>query len=185
MGQHVGAVPVGVPVEQWPLPWEIDELVAEGWKPDGAANPRLFPWEVTAVFAAARAALGQYEWLLLSSTTMLECLWASFYATGSKAPLRRICDMAAYWAEFAPIVPDAIGAVVSLETPLPSSLQLGEQQQQQAGAAASEQQRSHADSLRAVRAQVSRLAVWTLLHHSRRHPRELLLYCTCTLYAVL
>ena len=171
MGQHVGSVPTGVPPQDWPLPWEVPELTAAGWSP-AAGGGATFPWEVTAVFGTARTALTQYEWLLLSSTTVLECLWGAFYASGDRAPLARICDMAAPWAEVTPSMPDAVAAIVSLETPLPAELQLPHGGEGGVSGGSGLGAQGHEACLRAVRAQVSRLALWTLLHHSRRHPRE-------------
>ena len=157
-GQHVGHVP-RLPVDEWPTPFTHATWTAPAWEPNAApASP--FAFEVTPVFAAARSSLSQPEWLLVASTAVLESQWAAFYATGDKRYVRRVVnDFAPAWAEFAHL-PDSVQYALSLETPLPEHLQ----------PSTTGTDRSHADMLRAVRANVSRVAVWSLLHHTRRHP---------------
>jgi hypothetical protein len=158
-------------VEAWPLPFADAELSAEGWPHARAGAPPL-AFEVTPVFAQARALLPHAEWLLVASTAVLEAHWAAFYATGDARYVRRIVrDVAPAWAEFAAALPDAVQYVLSLEAPLPEALAMGGGGGGGGGGVGPA--RSHADALRAVRANVSRVAVWTLLHHTRRHPSEL------------
>jgi hypothetical protein len=162
VGQHVSAVRP-VPVEEWPFPYAdgVVEGLAAGWKGSSSSSSLApQPWEVSGVFAQARDAstspLDFHDYLLLSSTTVLECLWASFYATGSRAYVRRILDMSVDWAEWASSLPDQVSYLASLDVPLPADLR--------AKGTTTE------ESARSVRAQTSRIAIWSVLHHARRHP---------------
>jgi hypothetical protein len=102
-GQHVASVPLGVPVEAWPLPCHVDAdaaslLALAALR--GGGEP--LPFEVTGLFfAQARAALPLHDYVLVASTSVLEAQWAAFYATGDARFVRRVCDIASAWAESA------------------------------------------------------------------------------------
>lgn len=151
VGQHVAAVPK-LPVEQWPVPHHQTAALHAAW----SSQPKPYPWEVTGVFAQARDVLDFHDWLLVSSTTHVECLWATVYATGSRAAVRRLLDVAMDWAEFSDSLPDALTYVYNIEAKLPSHL--------------TDKSTIVEETARSVRAQVSRVAMWSLLSHSRRHP---------------
>jgi hypothetical protein len=168
LAQHVAAVPLAPPSD-WPFPHLPPALpagarAAAGVPPAGAP-PRAH--ELAPASAAARDALTPAEYLLTSATTVLEALWAEFYATGARAPLRRVIALAASWAEFA-ATPDAVSYLVAIEKPLPAGLAF---RSDDAAAAAAAAAGDDEPALRAVRATVARAAVWSLLHHSRRHAR--------------
>lgn len=157
MIQHVGAVDVGTSPLDWKFPWE--QLSAS----DDISVVKTLPyqpWEIAPIFAQAREVYSEREWLLLSSSTMLENLWAGFYATGDKGYLYRILDAALAWNEFANM-PESAKYIISVASPLPEELDpegpnaLG----------------STEGYLRALRAHAGRMAMWTLLHHSRSHPK--------------
>jgi hypothetical protein len=161
-GQHIASVPTGVPLAAWPMPYDDTLLSAAGaaWPPPRGA---VYPWELSAVFGEARGFLDRHDWLLLSSTAVLEALWAGFYATGGRAYVERVVGVAAAWGEFAPLLPDGtVRYMLSLDTPLPEAL-VGPPAGGPGG-------RTADDEMRSVRAQVSRVAVCSLLHHTRRHP---------------
>ena len=153
--QHVGAVPQALP-EDWAAPAAAAGLAAD-WQ-------RLVqPCELAPVWRQVKDAVTFQQYLLLAGTTHLECLWASFYATGRREPLRAILGLAAPWAEFAPQLPDAVEFLADIARPLPAALT--------ADAADEPGQR------RAARAQVSRAACWSLLHNARRHERVTAALC--------
>jgi hypothetical protein len=189
-GQHIAAVPATDPAT-WALPHTDAGAggLAAGDAPWPPPRHATFPWELSPVYAALRepglgedgrpvtgggaagAGLDRWQYLQLAGTTVLEALWASFYATGDAKYLRRIGAIAADWGEFAPRLPDgAIPYVISLDQPLPPGATGGE-----------EGKRDAAGDATAARAAVSRVAVWTLLHHTRRHPGE----CVCLFVAAL
>ena len=150
LAQHVAAVPLSAP-HAWPFP----HLASHPTLPQRNAPP--LPWEVSALSLAARDTSSAGEYLLVSATTVLESLWAEFYSTGAREPLRRILSLAATWSEFAG-TPDAVSYLIAIDKPLPDGLTLvGEMEGDVA--------------LRAIRATIARAALWTLLHHSRRHAR--------------
>lgn len=153
--QHVGAVPQALP-EDWAPPAAAAGLAAD-WQ-------RLVqPCELAPVWRQVKDAVTFQQYLLLAGTTHLECLWASFYATGRREPLRAILGLAAHWAEFAPQLPDAVEFLADIARPLPAALT--------ADAADEPGQR------RAARAQVARAACWSLLHNARRHERVTAALC--------
>jgi hypothetical protein len=155
LSQHVAAVPLALP-HSWPFPHLEPHLRDAASVPAQSAAPQ--PWEVSGISLAAReAASGPNEYLLVSSTTVLEALWAEFYATGSRDPLRKILRLAATWSEFAS-TPDAVSYFISIERPLPAGLNFT-------------QTMKGDEAHKAIRATLARAAVWTLLHHSRRHSR--------------
>jgi len=171
LAQHVAAVPLAPPAE-WPFPHLPPALprgarAAAGVPPVGAP-PRAH--ELAPASAAARTALTPAEYLLTSATTVLEALWAEFYATGARAPLRRVLALAATWAEFA-ATPDAVAYLVAIEKPLPEGLAFRSDAAAAGGAAGAGGVGDDERALRSVRATVARAAVWSLLHHSRRHAR--------------
>lgn len=157
LAQHVAAVPLSAP-HAWPFPHLEPNAqamsVAESMPANG--SPPL-PWEVSALSLAARESSNAGEYLLISSTTVLESLWAEFYATGAREPLRRILSLAATWSEFA-ATPDAVSYLIAIDRPLPEGLAFEGKMEGDA-------------ALRAIRATLARAALWTLLHHSRRHAR--------------
>lgn len=160
-GQHIAAVPTPTP-HAWPAPHAEPSLVGAGtpWPP--ANRHALFPWELNPVFSGLRETLSRRDWLQLAGTTHLEALWAAFYASGDPKFVSRIVDIAAGWGEFSSSLPDgAVPYIVNLESPLPEAL-----------VGTGTDSDSHEVAMRGVRAQVSRIAVWTLLHHTRRHPGE-------------
>ena len=65
--------------------------------------------------------------MLLASTTVLECLWAGFYATGDKKYIQRVIEVASYWSEFAGALPDQVQYLTSIQTALPSTLTVSHQ----------------------------------------------------------
>jgi hypothetical protein len=159
LAQHVAAVPLSAP-HAWPFPHlepNAQAMTVSASMPAPGSPP--LPWEVSALSLAARESSNAGEYLLISSTTVLESLWAEFYATGERAPLRRILRLAATWSEFA-ATPDAVSYLIAIDRPLPEGLAFeGGGKMEGDGA------------LRAIRATLARAALWTLLHHSRRHAR--------------
>jgi hypothetical protein len=160
-GQRLRDVPLK-PVLDWTPP-HMDEEFARDW----AVRP--FPFELCSPIMAAKEKIlapkagedgaprgltseeldsGWHDWTLLACTVTLESAWAGFYATGNDAYVRKVMECAYPWAEF-----DAelgIEYIVNLQKPIPASIK----------------ERSSATS---VRAQVSRIALWSLMHHMQRH----------------
>jgi hypothetical protein len=58
---------------------------------------------------------------MLSTTAVLECLWAAFYATGQDIYVRRVLHIAQHWADFTNL-PDHTEYCVSLEKKLPADI---------------------------------------------------------------
>lgn len=73
-------------------------------------------------FKVAKTELGIHDYLMLASTTVLESLWAAFYATGEKRYVRRITELAQQWAAFSDDIPDHTDFWVNLEKKLPEAL---------------------------------------------------------------
>lgn len=114
-GQHVGSVPL-LPAETWPLPFENAEL-SKSWQ------TITQPFELSPSWRPAKDILTFQQYCLLGSTTILECLWAGFYATGDKKFLYRVIEIASFWSEVASEAgPDQVQYLTSIQTPLPSSL---------------------------------------------------------------
>ena len=66
-------VPLGVPIEAWPLPCRADADAASLLAlaaPRGGGEP--LPFEVTGLFAQARAALPLHGYVLVASMSVLE-----------------------------------------------------------------------------------------------------------------
>jgi hypothetical protein len=95
------------------------------------------------------------DYLLLGATTVLECQWAQFYATGSALPIRRILSMGRHWAAQGEGLPDSVNYIVSLTAKLPAEVTVASTDPVEAAAS--------------VKTQVSRIALWSLLRQSRRH----------------
>lgn len=156
-GQHIAMVPV-TPVNEWSFPWEQANELHNAWekyKKNNSSNAlTVQPWEVAGIFLQARDMLDFHDWLLVSSTTIVESLWGAFYATGNRSFLQRLCDIASEWHEWSGL-PDSVNYIANIETPLPENLR--------------NKSTDINDIVRNVRAQVSRVALWSLLHHSRRH----------------
>lgn len=113
-GQHVGSVPL-VPAETWPLPFANDDL-EKSWQ------TMTQPFELAPCWRPAKDVLTFQQYMLLGSTTILECLWAGFYATGDKRYIHRVIDVASYWSEFAAELPDQVQYLTNIQAPLPSTL---------------------------------------------------------------
>ena len=79
------------------------------------------PCEIAPVWRAVKDAANFQQYLLLASTAHLECLWAAFYATGERAHLRRVLDLAEHWADFADL-PDAVELLTQVQRPLPGAI---------------------------------------------------------------
>ena len=162
---HSRAVPRGTPVPQWPFPHlDTAALLAaaagEGgmaaWKPAPGEAPRAY--ELTGLSPRLREACDGPTWLLHAATTVLECQWGHFYATGDGRALAAVLAAALPWAATgAAALPGAPAYLIDLEKPLPGDFTLTAGQ----GAEA---------TLRAIQAAVARAAQWGLLMHSRRHP---------------
>jgi hypothetical protein len=167
MVAHARAVPRR-PVHEWPFP-HLAPLEApsgggdiggssamEAWKPPAGEAPH--PFEVTGLSPRLREACDGPTWLLHAATTVLECQWGAFYATGSASPLQRILEATLPWASTgASSLPDAPAYLIDLEKRMPEHLHFSHG-------------KSPPDTLRAIRAAVARAAQWSLLMHSRRHP---------------
>lgn len=150
--QNVAAAPVA-PASTWAFPHlgsAADVLGARENAPTAA-------WEISPLSKAARESTTPAEFALIAGTCVLEGLWAEFYATGSVVPLRRILELALAWAEFAS-TSEAVVYLVNIERPLPGDLAFSADLKGDA-------------ATRAIRAAVGRAAIWSLVHHSRRHPR--------------
>lgn len=153
--QHVGSVPQAPP-EAWAPPFAAPTLAAD-WQ-------RLAqPCELAPVWRQVRDTVTFQQYLLLASTTHLECLWSSFYATGASAPLAAVVDLASRWAEFAPQLDDQVEFLVDIARPLPADW--------------TADVADEAGQRRAARAAVSRAACWSLLHNARRHERVTVALC--------
>ena len=167
---HSRAVPRGTPVPRWPFPHLApglaEEKDMEAWKPRAGEAPR--PYELTGLGPRLREACDGPTWLLHASTTVLECQWAHFYATGESAALRAVLMAALPWASTgASALPGAPAFLVDLEKRMPEELSFASGKGPQ-------------DTLRAIQVAVARAAQWGLLLHSRRHPavvRELAAAC--------
>ena len=118
ISQRLAAVP-RVPVPQWADPLDDPVALHRHWESPGS-SPQ--PFEVTAWFSAARDVLDFHDYLLLSSTTVLEAQWAAFYATGDLAPLRRVLSIGRHWADRGAHLPDAVNLIVNLQEPLPKDI---------------------------------------------------------------
>jgi hypothetical protein len=153
--QHAAAVPV-VAVEEWPMPYDHVDALAPWWSPTPpGGSPTPWPWEVSGLFAPARDSMTLHDWLLVSSTAVVEALWGTFYATGDAKYIRRIADIASDWAHDGSAADGAVGLLLDLRAPMPPAL---------AGPGDSPEA-----TARAVRAQTARVAIWSLIHHTRRH----------------
>lgn len=156
---HARAVPFAHAPE-WPFP-HLDASLARAasvgdWKPSPGEAPRVY--ELTGMAPHLRDMCDGPTWLLLTATTVLECQWAHFYATGDTAPLHRVLQAALPWASTqASSLPGAPTYLVDLEKPLPPAFTLKEGD-------------TPAQSLKCIQAAVARAALWSLLMHSRRHP---------------
>jgi hypothetical protein len=159
LADAVARAPVAPPPE-WPFPHLAPGLEAaatpDAWKPAPGAPPA--PFELHPAAAHVRGSVDGATWLFFCANVVLESNVAHFYATGDPAALRRVVEAALPWADAGAALPNAVELVVNIATPLPAPLALRE------GDAPT------GEVLAAIRANVARLALWLLLHHSRRHP---------------
>jgi len=169
-GQHVARVPLELPVDRWPLPQrERDARRLLALARARAGDAPAEPFEATAVFARARGAVPLHSYLLIAASSVLECQWAAFYATGDKRFVRRVADIAADWAEAERQLPDAVAYLLDSTKPLPAEVAPDAAACERAGEGSAEA--AALESARSARAQISRAAAWSLLLHARRHPR--------------
>jgi hypothetical protein len=158
LAEGLARVPVAPP-PTWPFPHLAPGLERAGatdaWRPPPGAPPA--PFELHPAAAHLRDSVDGAAWLFFSANAVLEANVAHFYATGDAAALDRVVEAALPWADAGAALPNAVELVANLAAPLPPALQLRE------GAPPGE-------ALAAIRANVARLALWLLLHHSRRHP---------------
>jgi len=117
VAQHVGSVPAQ-PVETWALPFESERL-------QGDWQQIVQPFEIAPIWRRAKDVVSYQQYLLLASTTLLDCLWAAFYATGDKVYVRRVFDIAQHWGEFAHAVPDQVQYLTNITSELPKELTVG------------------------------------------------------------
>jgi hypothetical protein len=122
------------------------------------------PFEVTGLFAQARAALPLHDYVLVSSMSVLEAQWAAFYATGNARFVRRVCDIASGWAETAEQLPEAVTFLLDAARRLPAEVA----PDAAACTAAGEGDTAVAalESARSARAHVSRAAAWSLGYYA-------------------
>lgn len=122
----MGAIPLQ-PVHTWAIPFEA---AAPASAKDGTPEGRLRsdwqrlvqPYEVAPIWRNVKDAVDFTEYLLLASSTHLECQWSAFYATGDKRCVRRVIDVASHWAEFARSLPDHVSLITDIQAPLPEEL---------------------------------------------------------------
>jgi len=170
-----------VPIESWPLPCRADADAASllalaaprngGSGGGGGAPPEPLPFEVTGLFAQARAALPLHDYVLVASMSVLEAQWAAFYATGDARFVRRVCDIASAWAESAAQLPDAVAFLLDAGRRLPAEVAPDAAACAAAGEDGGGAGAAALESARSARAHVARAAAWSLLAHARRHPR--------------
>jgi hypothetical protein len=115
--QHVGSVPAQ-PVETWALPFESERLQSD-WQ------QIVQPFEIAPIWRRAKDVVSYQQYLLLASTTLLDCLWAAFYASGDKVYVRRVFEIAQHWGEFAHAVPDQVQYLTNITSELPKELTVG------------------------------------------------------------
>ena len=76
---------------------------------------------VAGSFPHAKEQLNAQEYCLLASSTVLESLWAGFYATGEASYIRRVLGIAEHWASFTHL-PDYTDYCISIEKRLPDDI---------------------------------------------------------------
>lgn len=96
-----------------------------------------------------------HDFALTMSACQLECLWASFYATGDDEYIIRILQMALPWANWADHE-GSIAFITDLSQPFPDSIKLSIEL-------------GHDPLLSNLNATISRLCAWSLVQNSKAH----------------
>jgi hypothetical protein len=150
-GRWITSTP-SISVLDWTFPIEDSAFLSGKWS--NTENGKNFPFEVLPVFKKAKEMLAFHDYLLLACTTYLESQWASFYATGDHKYLSKIAHVGSFWSEFSHL-DDSIQYLLQLDIALPSDLVQKSEDQSVA--------------IRNTKAHISRVALWSLLMHARKH----------------